>query len=477
MKNMFLLISLCLTPSTLDGGCARSHAPGGTDSSTHWLKACRTNDGCGGLVCLCGSCNIPCRDYSACRVAGLAAVCRPGSRLQCAAAPTLCVAECAHDGDCASIAGTRCVAGACAHAASPIDGNAAIDASHPSDDASGARDAGQSDGGMDGGIASCKVSTRQTCQVDGGCDWAAQRAQYRGCSGGPGGSSPPYLARCGAYNAVLTSGKDTSGADFYASNTGQLIASTFSTPGSRRCYAYDPTFTPPDACVALDGPCSCIPSYPGGNPVTWSEAFAASPCLASRCGTYNAIVRPPEAGGSLFYDQSTGALVGRTHENPNGRPADCYSYTPGIAPLFVPPTTPCVPFPGAACSSDGGTAGKGGSSGGSDAGSGIGCPGGVTCAGTQVCIAYRQVGGALISPDAGACPTGSHIESIGSSDYCFRDYAYQCATLAGCDKSNVSCACANPGTCPAPYSACGDTQPGMPWIDPAAQLICEQQVP
>jgi hypothetical protein len=139
---------------------------------------------------------------------------------------------------------------------------------------------------------------------------------------------------------------------------------------------------------------------------------------------------------------------------------------------------------GASTGSGGAGTGSGGAGTGSGGagGSSTSCPG-VACTATQVCVAYRTVGGAMIEPDAGACRMGSHVEPFDSSrSVCQADYAYRCADLVGCDKSTVSCACATlnnnaGGTCPTGYPACHDPTPGLAWLDASAQLICEQQVP
>jgi hypothetical protein len=142
-----------------------------------------------------------------------------------------------------------------------------------------------------------------------------------------------------------------------------------------------------------------------------------------------------------------------------------------------------------------GTGGGGSGSGGAGGAGGVGGTTGVggsdhacvgtTCAASEVCIAYRTVGGGLVEPDAnGDCPDGSHPEPVAGSEYCVADFAYQCVELVGCSGTTpVTCACAQPrggdgmGTCPMVYSACADPQPDTSWLDPVAQLICEQQAP
>jgi hypothetical protein len=105
-----------------------------------------------------------------------------------------------------------------------------------------------------------------------------------------------------------------------------------------------------------------------------------------------------------------------------------------------------------------------------------------------VCVAYRTVGGGLIFPDAsGNCPDGSHSEPASFGDagaYCVADFAYQCVQLEGCfGGAPVNCACAmqniadTAGTCPTGYAHCSNPSSAYIGLDPAAQLICEQQAP
>jgi hypothetical protein len=109
---------------------------------------------------------------------------------------------------------------------------------------------------------------------------------------------------------------------------------------------------------------------------------------------------------------------------------------------------------------------------------------GATCTATQVCVAYRRVGGGLLQPDGGKCPSGSHVEPLGGAGaYCAADFAYKCAELVGCFQGKVTCACATinindtAGTCPTGYAACSDPKPDTTWLNSSAQLICEERVP
>lgn len=124
---------------------------------------------------------------------------------------------------------------------------------------------------------------------------------------------------------------------------------------------------------------------------------------------------------------------------------------------------------GGAGQSSGGTGGQGSGVGG--AGS-VSCP---TCAATEICVAYRLVGGAALQPDAGSCPPGTHVEGSGTV-YCLSDFSYRCVPLTGCTGgAPVSCACAS-ADCPSGYSTCSDPQTAD-WLDPSAQLVCQLLAP
>jgi len=108
---------------------------------------------------------------------------------------------------------------------------------------------------------------------------------------------------------------------------------------------------------------------------------------------------------------------------------------------------------------------------------------GATCTATEVCVAYRVVGGVALGPDdAGNCPSGHHLEGIGPTAFCLADFAYRCVPLMGCASTPVTCSCAAaPGaetasTCPSGYPFCRNPSPAT-WLDPAAQLICELLAP
>ncbi len=105
----------------------------------------------------------------------------------------------------------------------------------------------------------------------------------------------------------------------------------------------------------------------------------------------------------------------------------------------------------------------------------------MTCASNQICVAYRTVGGGQILPDQdGNCPTSSHVES----GHCAADYAYKCNDLNGCfGNAPVNCECASQsigdteGSCPTGYSSCSNPTADNPFLDPQAQLICQQLAP
>lgn len=124
---------------------------------------------------------------------------------------------------------------------------------------------------------------------------------------------------------------------------------------------------------------------------------------------------------------------------------------------------------GAACAIPEGCAAAAGQGGGGQ--DSVGCVG-VTCGASQTCVAYRTVGGAIFRPDAaGECMAGKHVEN----NLCQPDFAYTCAELIGCSAPATTChcaattQCANDGVCRLPTAAA--------WLDPSAELVCEQQVP
>jgi hypothetical protein len=97
---------------------------------------------------------------------------------------------------------------------------------------------------------------------------------------------------------------------------------------------------------------------------------------------------------------------------------------------------------------------------------------GQTCTAGQTCVAYRTVGGAIVAPDTNdECDPGRHLES----NTCQPDFGYTCSALTNCSApaENCHCAagskCANTNSCRLPSDAA--------WLDPSADLICEQQVP
>jgi hypothetical protein len=68
----------------------------------------------------------------------------------------------------------------------------------------------------------------------------------------------------------------------------------------------------------------------------------------------------------------------------------------------------------------------------------------VGCTTSQICVAHRTVGGALVTPDdAGVCPPGRHVELLpGGDPICQNDWAYSCEDRpAGC-AGVVDCTCA-----------------------------------
>jgi hypothetical protein len=195
--------------------------------------------------------------------------------------------------------------------------------------------------------------------------------------------------------------------------------------------------------------------------------------------------------GQIF-DETTGKVV---YVWNNGRLSS--GCTDAVqAGTMTPPCAGAATITCAELMSDGGAApdsgGAGGSGGaGSDAGSATGGAGGrggtdagqsrcgnQSCGTTEVCVAYRTIGGGLITPtDAGRCPNGSHGEPGGpSGSHCAADYGYRCVPLVGCAGTDVRCSCAT-GTCPSGFFACSDPSAATVALDPAAQLICQQLAP
>jgi len=96
-----------------------------------------------------------------------------------------------------------------------------------------------------------------------------------------------------------------------------------------------------------------------------------------------------------------------------------------------------------------------------------------------VCIGSRRVGGGLIYPDAGTCPSGSHVEVQAGRRTCEQDYSYECVPLVGCAQTAVKCACAETSSthiCPQ-FSRCRDPSSADTTLSADAALICEELVP
>ena len=114
--------------------------------------------------------------------------------------------------------------------------------------------------------------------------------------------------------------------------------------------------------------------------------------------------------------------------------------------------------------------GGGGTTSGGGAGTSVTCSA-LNCPSTQICVAVRTEGGAVVQPDAnGNCPTGRHLES----NQCANDYGYECRDLTGCSASAVSCSCGAP-MCPANHSCSNPV--ASTWLDPAASLVCQLLAP
>lgn len=85
-----VFVSAALLSCLALASCGQTDA-GGSDSNTHWLKTCESDDDCGSLDCLCGVCSRSCEETSDCRGLGSSAVCEASA--DCSDdAPSLCVA-------------------------------------------------------------------------------------------------------------------------------------------------------------------------------------------------------------------------------------------------------------------------------------------------------------------------------------------------------------------------------------------------
>jgi len=97
---------------------------------------------------------------------------------------------------------------------------------------------------------------------------------------------------------------------------------------------------------------------------------------------------------------------------------------------------------------------------------------GATCTSAQSCVAHRTVGGAIFPVDTqGMCMAGKHAEG----DRCQPDFSYTCAELTGCSALSASCRCASKTDCA--YTTTCRLPTSSAWLDPAADLVCEQQAP
>lgn len=81
-------------------GCTRTHNPGGTDSETHFLRACHSDKECGASSCLCGVCTRSCESSSACEFGALVAACVQSDEPSCNR-QMICDAPCTDTNECA----------------------------------------------------------------------------------------------------------------------------------------------------------------------------------------------------------------------------------------------------------------------------------------------------------------------------------------------------------------------------------------
>jgi hypothetical protein len=107
-KFLALIAMMLAATSLVVISCGKAVSDGGTDSSTHWLQRCDSDDDCGALQCLCNVCSRPCGDVSVCPDSELSA-CALLERADCEFAEPACVASCSSSADCESIrAGLVC---------------------------------------------------------------------------------------------------------------------------------------------------------------------------------------------------------------------------------------------------------------------------------------------------------------------------------------------------------------------------------
>jgi hypothetical protein len=101
-KLLALMALLLAATSLVVVSCGKAVSEGGTDSSTHWLERCDSDEDCGKLRCLCGVCSQPCGDVSVCPNAEISA-CGLLDSSGCDFTEPVCVASCGSDADCESV--------------------------------------------------------------------------------------------------------------------------------------------------------------------------------------------------------------------------------------------------------------------------------------------------------------------------------------------------------------------------------------
>lgn len=173
---------------------------------------------------------------------------------------------------------------------------------------SGGASSGGSGGSAGGSSGStCAPSALPSCSRDGwpycAPDFTTAVAWFPECDAGMLG---PYLARCGAYMAVVTPGKDTSDYFFYDVRKdviGILVGHEgFANSPEVGCQSFDPSFLiAPDvaSCVPLAGKCA---SDAGLAPPDARDAGTKMPCPGSAGPS---MVRVPAPDGTTYCIDST----------------------------------------------------------------------------------------------------------------------------------------------------------------------------
>jgi hypothetical protein len=259
--------------------CSRTHSEAGGDSSTHWLRSCKSDDQCGSLACVCGVCSEGCKDDGQCAQFGGKAVCLTGNSDACGPSKLFCDAECSRDEDCGGSAlsceSGRCrklgagpheVTGADPPPAAPLDGGAmSVDSGSDASSFDAANTAPDAAAPVvptpipDGGAISCAPqrarSSGDECLRVEGYAWDGSRCDeiVCGCEGDDCGSLYPTAQACtAAFQACSSPSTVCSGLPWY--QCADHCPSDWSLAGGGRSFgecagdcSFDLTLTQPSA--------------------------------------------------------------------------------------------------------------------------------------------------------------------------------------------------------------------------------------